>query len=190
MTHICVSKLTNIGSDNGMSPGRPQAIIWTNAGIMLIGPLATIFSEILIVISTFPFTKTCLKVSSVKWWPFCFGLNVLIRLPKYWNQYFMHQCCHLQNEIRFWRFSHADSPNGKIYCCLLLFYFLLLFCHRVVSASTTNDGYISCKLLTQWFLYRPKGWWFHDLSPITHLKKNKRNLLQITDKNKYRLVSV
>ena len=28
-----------IGSDNGMLPGRRQAIIWTNAGILLIGHL-------------------------------------------------------------------------------------------------------------------------------------------------------
>ena len=48
MTHICVSKLTIIGSNNGLSPGRRQAIIWTNAGILLIGPLGTNFSEILI----------------------------------------------------------------------------------------------------------------------------------------------
>ena len=27
--HICVNKLTIIGSDNGLSPGRRQAIIWT-----------------------------------------------------------------------------------------------------------------------------------------------------------------
>ena len=37
VTHKCVSKLTIIGSDNGLSPGRRQAIIWTNAGILLIG---------------------------------------------------------------------------------------------------------------------------------------------------------
>ena len=48
VTHICVGKLTNIGSDNGWSPGRRQTIIWTNAGILLIGPLGTNFSEILI----------------------------------------------------------------------------------------------------------------------------------------------
>ena len=47
MTYICVGKLTNIGSDNGLSPGRRQAIIWTNAGILLIRPLGTNFSEIL-----------------------------------------------------------------------------------------------------------------------------------------------
>ena len=38
MTHICVSKQNIIGSDNGLSPGRHQAITWTNAGILLIGP--------------------------------------------------------------------------------------------------------------------------------------------------------
>ena len=48
VTHMCVSKLTIIGSDNGLTPGRRQAIIWINAGILLIGPLGTNFSEILI----------------------------------------------------------------------------------------------------------------------------------------------
>ena len=42
-----VSNLAITGSDNGLSPGRRQAIIWTNAGISLIGPLGTNFSEIL-----------------------------------------------------------------------------------------------------------------------------------------------
>ena len=36
VTHICVSKLASIVSDNGLSPGRCQAIIWTIAGILLI----------------------------------------------------------------------------------------------------------------------------------------------------------
>ena len=48
VTHICVSKLTIIGSGNGLSPGRRQAIIWTSAGILLIEPLGTNFNEILI----------------------------------------------------------------------------------------------------------------------------------------------
>ena len=78
MTHICVSNLTIIGSDNGLSPGRRQAIIWTNAGILLIGPLETNFSEIFIEILTFSFKKMRLKVSSAKRRPFCLGLNVLI----------------------------------------------------------------------------------------------------------------
>ena len=75
--HICVSKLTIIGSDNGFSPGRRQAIIWTKAGLLLIGPLGTNFSEILIKILTFSFKKMHLKVSSAKRRPFCLGLNVL-----------------------------------------------------------------------------------------------------------------
>ena len=75
--HICIGKLTIIGSDNGLLPGRPQAIIWTNAGILLIGPLETNFSEILIEIHTFTFKKMHLKMASVKWHPFCLGLNVL-----------------------------------------------------------------------------------------------------------------
>ena len=51
--HVCVSTITVIGSNNGLSPGRRQAIIWTNARILLIGPLGTNFSEILIEIYIF-----------------------------------------------------------------------------------------------------------------------------------------
>ena len=80
MTHICVVKLTIIGSDNGLSPGQRQAIIWTNDGIFLIGPLRTNFIENLIGIQTFSFKKMHLKMSSAKWRPFCLGLNVLISL--------------------------------------------------------------------------------------------------------------
>ena len=75
--YICVGNLTTIVSDNGLSPGRRQAIIWTNAGILLIGSLWTNFSEILIEIPTFSFKKMRLKVSSAKWRPFCLGLNAL-----------------------------------------------------------------------------------------------------------------
>ena len=46
VTHICVGNLTIIGSDNGLSPGRRQAIIWTNAGILLFGPLGSNSSDI------------------------------------------------------------------------------------------------------------------------------------------------
>ena len=83
VTHTCVSKLTIIGSDNGLAPGRRQTIIWTNDVILLIGPLGTNFNEILIGIQTFSFEKMHLKMSSAKWRPFCLGLNVLInnRIP-------------------------------------------------------------------------------------------------------------
>ena len=38
VTHICVGKLTTIGSDKDLSPDRRQAFIWTNAEILLTGP--------------------------------------------------------------------------------------------------------------------------------------------------------
>ena len=75
--YICVSKLTIIGSDNGLSPERHQAIICTNGVILLIGPLGINFNEISIDIHTFSFKKMHMKMSSGKWRPFCQGLNVL-----------------------------------------------------------------------------------------------------------------
>ena len=50
--YMC-QQLTTIGLDNGLSPGRRQAIIRTDAGILLIGHIGTNFSEILIEIHTF-----------------------------------------------------------------------------------------------------------------------------------------
>ena len=77
VTHKCVNKLTIIGSDNGLLPGRRQAIIWTNAGILLIGPLGTIFNGFFIQIHIFLFQKIHFYMSSGKWLPFCHSLYVL-----------------------------------------------------------------------------------------------------------------
>ena len=75
VTHICVNELTIIGSYNGLLPGWHQAIIWTNAGILLIGPLGTNFSEILIVIQIFHSRKCTwkcdLRNASILSWPQC-----------------------------------------------------------------------------------------------------------------------
>ena len=75
--HICDSKLAIIGADNGLSLGSCQAIIWNNAGILLIWPLATNFSEIIIEIHTFSLKKMHLKWWSAQRWPFCLNLNML-----------------------------------------------------------------------------------------------------------------
>ena len=72
VTQIFANELTIVGSDNGFSPGRHQAIIWTNTGILLIEPLLTNFSEILTEFCMFSFKKMCRK-----WRLFCTGLNVL-----------------------------------------------------------------------------------------------------------------
>ena len=77
VTHTCVVKLTIIGSDNGMSPERRQAIIRPNAGILLIGPQGTNFNEILIESHIISFKESHLKMSSGKRRPSCLGLNVL-----------------------------------------------------------------------------------------------------------------
>ena len=78
VTHICIRKQTTTASDKGLFPGRCQAIIWTNAGILLIGPLGTNFSETLVQIHICSFKKMHLKMLSGQWPPFCLGLNVLI----------------------------------------------------------------------------------------------------------------
>ena len=54
-------------------------IIWTNAGILLIGPLEINFNEILIELRTFSFQKMHLEMSSVKWHLFRLGLNDVIQ---------------------------------------------------------------------------------------------------------------
>ena len=55
--HICVTQPQSLNSlrpsDTYTSVNRHQAIIWTNAGILFIGPKGTNFSKILIAILTF-----------------------------------------------------------------------------------------------------------------------------------------
>ena len=77
VTHICVGNLTIIGSDNVSSPSQCQAIICTNAGILLILPSETNFGGNLLEMLTFLFRKMRVKASSAKWLQFCLGLNVL-----------------------------------------------------------------------------------------------------------------
>ena len=103
MTHICVHKFTIIGSDNGLSPGRRQAIIWTNAGILLTGHLGAKFSEILIKIYTFSFKKMHMKMSSGKWRPFCLGLNVLNAVCCWRPCWFKHHSFNHKGDHRGWR---------------------------------------------------------------------------------------
>ena len=74
-------KLTIIGANNGLSPRRRQAIIWTNDGLLLTGTLRTNFSEILNETHklTFSFKTMHLKMASAKWRPFSLGINVLMK---------------------------------------------------------------------------------------------------------------
>ena len=67
----------NIGSDNGLSPIRRQAIIYTNCELRSIGPKGTNFDEIFIKIQKFSFRNINLKITSAKWRPFCAGIDEL-----------------------------------------------------------------------------------------------------------------
>ena len=69
--HICISKLTIIGSDNGLAPDWQQAIIWTNSRVFLIQSIGTNFNQILSKIHTFSFKKMHLNMSSGKLRLFC-----------------------------------------------------------------------------------------------------------------------
>ena len=76
---------TIIGSDNGLLPGRHQATVWTNTGILLIGPLGINFNEILIEVYMFSLRKMHLKMSSWNLRPFCLGLNDFKSIKQYQN---------------------------------------------------------------------------------------------------------
>ena len=120
--HICVGNLTIIGSDDGLLPGRRQAIIWTNAVILLIGLLGTNFSELLIEIQTFSFKKKHLKVSSAKLRPFCLGLNELMSCPPYHNG---------QS-----KYSASKNMHAVVFLC----YLVLVKLSHVLQGSLTGTG--------------------------------------------------
>ena len=123
--HICVSELTIIGSDNGLSPGRRQAIIWNNAGLLLIEPLGTKVSEISIRILKFSFKKMHLNMSSGKWRPFRLDLSVL-RSPYSLTRALVTMawliCCnwYLKKFPLQWRHNgHYSVSNHQPHHCLL-----------------------------------------------------------------------
>ena len=120
MMHICIGKLIIIGSNNGLSHGGHQTIIWTTPGILLIGPLGTNLSDILMGIRTFSSMKMHLKMSSVKCHPFCLGLNVI------WNTWYneppgngMGNHGYFKATIWFWQQLEISKPMCMIkqYIC-------------------------------------------------------------------------
>ena len=114
-----------IGSDNGLLPIRHQAIIWTNAGLLTIGPLGTNFSEILIKIKKFSFRKSCLKILSAKLWPFCPGGDELTgstwgsfpscHVPLYKTMSPQHMATTWNLTGVFWQYYDVMSQLGQPY---------------------------------------------------------------------------
>ena len=81
VTHICVGNLTIIGSDNGLSPRRRQAITWTNVGILLTGPLQcrnklqwNVNRNSYIFIQENPFENVVWKMAAILSWPQCVNM--------------------------------------------------------------------------------------------------------------------
>ena len=137
MTHICISKLSIFGSDNGLSPDRRQAIIWTNAGILLIGPLGTNFSETLIEILTSSVKKMRMKVLSAKRRQFCLGLNVLKiwQFQKDWKEFRKNLCYDpfaqlaILLALSHWGMAYEEPISQTIFYLQLIFqgYIFVLF---------------------------------------------------------------
>ena len=74
-----------IVSDNGLPHVWCQAIIWTNAGLLLIGPLGSNNSEFLIKLQQFSYKEIHLKMMSAKWHLSCLGcVNSLWPNPAIW----------------------------------------------------------------------------------------------------------
>ena len=156
VTHMCVSNLTIIGSDNSLPPGRRQAITWTNVGILLIGPLGTNFSEMSIEIHTFSFKKIHLKLSSGKWRPFQLGLNVS---KNRWNPFVGRACmsssvaipCPITSSacclLLHWLGAFPDPVSINICKCFLYKKNVVLHCQNVHNTSVFS-------------------WWCHDMEII------------------------
>ena len=112
----CVYVSVNQSANNGLSPARQQVIVCTNAGILSIGPLGTIFSEILIIIHIFSSKKAHLQVSSVKCRPFCLGLNVLMQVtPTSWYGIFCHLLALIANQQ--WFVGQQLETLGMLNSC-------------------------------------------------------------------------
>ena len=167
-THICVSKPTIIASGNGLSPGRHQAIIWNNAGILSIGFLGTNVSEILIEILTFSFKKMRLKVSSAKWRPFCLGLNVLIKPVHIWLD---SQCITTTKHNTVQTFAHILKDalyilhlwtSFGVHCQFTVHsWYLTVFFSKKLSKR--------CHIAPPWGQVMGSLLWVHSLNKVHHL---------------------
>ena len=149
MTLICVGNLTIIGSDNGLSPDRRQAVIWTNAGILLIQTLGTNFSQILSEIQTFSFKKMHLKMSSETLRPFCLSLNVLTHTSmKLEGGILVSTCSFVSNVVNFTvdvclslhLFLHLWTKS-----CPLCIFHNTCWIHFILNVSSASSrGVVTC----------------------------------------------
>ena len=162
MTHICVGNLTIIGSHNGLSPGRRQAIIWTNAGVLLIEPLRTNFSEISIGIQTFLFKKMHLNMSSAKWRPFCLGLNVL-----------NNGCIYLSLPLPHCKLFNKWGPGRLGLQCPVIVKLDYCTVSTITLPAISNLPPISVKQLWKWNKTLTKPWFYFGVARFFDVTNNR-----------------
>ena len=112
---IYVSNLTSTGSDNGLSPGRRQTIIWSNAGILLIGHFKLKLQ-----------TQNKLKMATILSWPQCVNYECIVHGKKLsmmrWKQYSYYWAL-LCGEST----GHQSIPSTNGLQCKKLMFSLLSF---------------------------------------------------------------
>ena len=168
MTHIRISKLTVISTDNGLSLCWRQAIVLTNAIILLIGPLGTNFSVISIKIDTFSFQKMHLKMSSGKWQPFCLNLNVLRKqtpmiISSCLNYFYRNMICRYESyktyenliwfNIYYWYFVHTIRWCFASYWNNMIIWGSFQCKYRIIYGLPWIMIFVSSQaiLIQQWF---------------------------------------
>ena len=126
---------TTIGSDNGLSPVRCQAILWTHADPLSLSnePLATNLSEISMKMNMFAFKKMYFKMSCAKWWPFyhsspCAEYTMILSLKKCTAQAtgLMHRHQGWNHPARF--VSHLH----EIFIYKVVYSFCLFYCLFII----------------------------------------------------------
>ena len=123
VAYICVSGLTMFGSDNGLSP------IWTNAGIMLIGPWGQTSvksqAQFIHFYSRKCIWKCCLRMAVILSWPQCVNFIYLriMSIVLMWTNYLSLKFNKaIQSEIYFY------GVNTK----MILFFLIKLSKHNVL----------------------------------------------------------
>ena len=137
-----------------------QAMIWTNTGILLIVPLGTNFSELLITIHTFLFKRMHVKMLSGKWLPFCLSLDVLISPTKLWQ----YSLSSKSNKITHNTASLQGITNFRLF---YMFYFikpLVLFSFKtgILHKKIQSISWVAILLL---LIISSSSYWLISCSP-------------------------
>ena len=133
MTHDC-ALLAIVGCDKGLLPSRLHAIIWTNHGLCLLGPLGTNFSEIRIKIPESLYKKISSKMLFAKLRLFYFDC-IMLR-PHIW-------------ECSVWQRYNMTRPHRLT---------ILQLCHSKAGRKRLDFLYVCCEYIVSysvciWYRY-------------------------------------